>query len=143
MTTNKLHFHAYDIICSCSSEPKSKLLKLLALDIKVSVPALMRLGALRFQQNRVLDADELYKRAQLMDPTNLQIPVEQSVVLSKMGKNKDALNLLNSARMERDLSCTHPELHLNLAKLYANEKRHIVGSSLLETCVRNAKQKMF
>lgn len=109
-----------------------------ALQLRVSVPALMRLGSLRFKQGRSREAEELYERARLMDPKNPQIPVEQSVVLQQMGRAWDAVKILESAR-EIDTRCAHPDIYINLAKLYGhNLKRHVQAASILEICNHHA-----
>jgi len=121
------------------STTEAERLYLEAIDIRRSPPALMRFGSLRFSQNRHLEAKMLYESARLMDPTNLQIYVEESAVLEKIGRSQDAVKILDKARDQIDPTCSHPELHINLAKIMSNTfKRHIQAASVLENC-NNAK----
>jgi len=101
-----------------------------------SVPALMRLGSLKLQQGRKTEAEHLYERARKLEPENLQIALEESVVLAQRNITA-AITMLEEARL-RDPECAFPELHINLAKLFGyNIKRVVQAASILENC--NAK----
>ena len=70
-----------------------------------------------------------------MAPENPEIQVRQAIVLAKRSISK-AIEVLLPVKQD-DPHCHYPNVHLTLAKMYAQKERIVLAIPCLEPCLKN------
>ena len=106
-----------------------------AKSIKPTAEVYHRLALVLLKQGKETEASRLSELAASMAPENPEIQVRQAIVLAKRNIDK-SISLLLPVKKE-DPNCHHPNVHLTLAKMYAQKEKLVLAIPCLEPCLKN------
>ena len=87
------------------------------------------------KQGKESEASRLSELAASMAPENPEIQVRQAIVLAKRSISK-AIDVLLPVKQD-DPHCNYPNVHLTLAKMYAQKEKIVLAIPCLEPCLKN------
>ena len=91
--------------------------------------ALFLLGKIRFEQDRLSEAEALFRRAVQIDPADHEAVRELCSVLAREEKDDQALEILRSAIKDRPADRS---LRIQLARVYVDQKKYSDAASELQ-----------